>query len=257
MLPTGGPMSDTLVSAHPDPRHLVASGGLPEPETASRRPLRITIIDHHLLFADSLALTLEQEGYLATAIRFDPSDVSMAAVLAAALRSAGRLVLLEQDLGRVGDGIRLVAPLTASGASVVLLTESLDRALWGEALRQGAKHVLHKTCSVSEVAHTARRIHQGLPLMPQAQREALMAEALDRRDEEYLLRSRLARLTTCESEVLEALMKGAQVREIARSRVVVEATVRSQIKSILAKLEMRSQVSVVCAAYRVGWQPRD
>lgn len=254
MLLAGGSMSEMLLSADPRPRAVAASFGARKPAPLSQRPLRITIIDHHLLFADSLALTLEHEGYLATAVHFDPSDVSMAGILAAALRSAGRLVLLEQDLGRVGDGIRLIAPLTASGASVVLLTESLDRAMWGEALRHGAQHVLHKTCSVSEVALIARRIHNGLPLMSQAQRSVLIAEALARRDEEHTLRARLGRLTNCEAEVLDALMRGAQVREIARNRVVVEATVRSQIKSILAKLEMRSQVSVVCAAYRVGWQ---
>ena len=56
-------------------------------------------------------------------------------------------------------------------------------------------------------------------------------------------------------EVLGALMRGAPVREIARTSVVSEATVRTQVKSILAKLEMSSQLAAVGAAYKVGWHP--
>lgn len=50
-------------------------------------------------------------------------------------------------------------------------------------------------------------------------------------------------------------MRGAQVREIARESVVSEATVRTQVKAILAKLELSSQLAAVGAAYRVGWRP--
>jgi two-component system, NarL family, nitrate/nitrite response regulator NarL len=48
-------------------------------------------------------------------------------------------------------------------------------------------------------------------------------------------------------------MDGSQVRDIARTSVVSEATVRTQVKSILAKLETNSQIAAVGAAHRVGW----
>ena len=50
-------------------------------------------------------------------------------------------------------------------------------------------------------------------------------------------------------------MGGQTVREIARSAVVSEATVRTQVKSILAKLEVSSQLAAVGLANQVGWQP--
>lgn len=234
------------IAQHPDP-------GDPVP-AARTRPMRITIIDRHTLFADSLALTLEREGFIVTAIELDGPDASLATVLASGLRSAGRLVLLEQCLGRIGNGTRLIAPLAASGAAVVLLTESRDRFQWGEAVRQGAKDVLHKTCSLERVVTTARRVRDGLPLMPAEQRATLVVAALADQEELRVIRGRLARLTPGEMEILAALMAGAQVREIARTRVVVETTVRSQVKSILAKLETRSQLAAVGAAYRVGWR---
>jgi two-component system nitrate/nitrite response regulator NarL len=222
---------------------------------ARTRPMRITIIDHHALFADSLALTLEGEGFIVSSVELADRDASLASVLAAGLRSAGRLVLLEQTLGRAGNGLRLIAPLTASGAAVVLLTESRDRLLWGEAVRQGAKDVLHKTCSLAQVISTARRVRDGLPLMTAEQRATLVLAALADREETQAIRTRLDRLTPCEREILGALMRGDQVRDIAKARVVVEATVRSQIKSILAKLEMSSQLAAVGSAHRVAWRP--
>jgi DNA-binding NarL/FixJ family response regulator len=231
------------------------SAARPARNGGSLRPVRITIIDGHLLFADSLAMVLQREGFLVTVI--DPQDpgASMATVLAAALRGAGRLVLLEQHLGPLGDGLRLVAPLTAAGATVVLLTESTDQARWGAAVHQGAKDVLHKTCSLEQVVRTARRVRDGLPLMSREQRAALVEAALSSRDEARAIRARLDRLTLRETEVLGALMNGAPAQDIARADVVAVATVRTQIKSILCKLEMQSQVAAVGAAYRAAWRP--
>lgn len=215
--------------------------------------MRITIIDRHTLFAESLARSLEQHGYVVTAVKIDESRTSLASILAVGLRSAGRLVLLEQHMGAVGDGIRLIAPLTSSGAAVVLLTESTDPCQWGEALRQGARDVLHKSCSLGQVIATARRVRDGLPLMPPGQRASLVAVAVREYDEVRAIRTRLGRLTAVEREILGALMQGHAVRQIAEKRMVEEATVRSQVKSMLGKLEMRSQVAAVSAAHRVAW----
>ena len=57
-----------------------------------------------------------------------------------------------------------------------------------------------------------------------------------------------------ECEVLGQLMQGHSVRGIAEHSVVAETTVRTQVKSILAKLEVSSQLAAVGLAYRIGWQ---
>ncbi len=56
-------------------------------------------------------------------------------------------------------------------------------------------------------------------------------------------------------EILGALMNGEPVQEIARTNVVAVATVRSQVKSILTKLELQSQIAAVGAAHRAAWRP--
>ena len=69
------------------------------------------------------------------------------------------------------------------------------------------------------------------------------------------MQARLDLLTTREREVLAHLMLGRTVREIAARSVVSEATVRTQVKSILAKLEVTSQLAAVGLAHHVGWRP--
>jgi DNA-binding NarL/FixJ family response regulator len=62
-------------------------------------------------------------------------------------------------------------------------------------------------------------------------------------------------MTRREAEVLGQLMAGKQVSEIARLRFVSESTVRTQVKSILAKLGVNSQLTAVGLAHKLGWQP--
>ena len=54
--------------------------------------------------------------------------------------------------------------------------------------------------------------------------------------------------------MLGHLTEGHTVRDIARLSVVSEATVRTQVKSILAKLEVSSQLAAVGIAHAVGWR---
>ena len=60
-------------------------------------------------------------------------------------------------------------------------------------------------------------------------------------------------LTRRETQVLLALMRGATAREISKEAYVSLPTVRSQIRSILSKLGVSSQLGAVVLAYRSGW----
>jgi len=63
-------------------------------------------------------------------------------------------------------------------------------------------------------------------------------------------------LTGRERVVLGALMDGASAGEIAKASFVSMATVRSQIRSILEKLGVHSQVAAVALAHRSRWEAR-
>lgn len=214
---------------------------------------RILIIDDHALFAESLELGLSVEGYdvrRATSAELTPSHL-----LAVVLRWMPRVVLLDLDLGGFGDGGRLIRPIAHTGANVVVVTASTSRARWGECLHNGARTVIPKTRPLMEILSVARRLCQGMPVMTAAAREELIAEWLQHRRRQHDLLERLERLTRREREVLGHMMAGRTAVEIARLSVVSEATVRSQIKAILAKLEVSSQLTAVGIAREAGWSP--
>ncbi len=216
---------------------------------------RVTVIEDHLLFAESLVIALELEGYDVRLMPLGEPGRSVGTLLPAILRSNPRIVLLDLDLGLHGNGVRLVEPLTRAGAAVIVVTGSVERSRWGEAMAHGARRVMPKSSPLNEIAATIRRVSQGLPVTSLEERTELMrvwhAEQASVRD----ARARLERLTRRESEVLAHFLEGRQVREIAALSVVSEATVRTQAKAILSKLGVSSQLAAVGMARQAGWAP--
>ena len=212
------------------------------------------IIDDHVLFAESLELALSVEGYDVRRLELPEEGGSMATLRSLALRASPRTVLLDLDLGRFGDGVNLVAPLAKAGINVVVLTASEELGRWGGCMRLGARRVLPKSGALQQALSTVRRLNQGLPVMNREELELLLdAWSRERRAHDDL-RRRLDLLTPRERQVLAALIEGRTVRAIAQDSVVSEATVRTQVKSILNKLEVSSQLAAVGMANQVGWR---
>ncbi|WP_067429188.1 response regulator transcription factor [Nocardioides jensenii] len=216
---------------------------------------RVAVVEDHSLFAESLEIALEMEGHDVRRIILSEGGRSVSTLLPAILRAHPRVVLLDLDLGSYGNGVRLIDPLTRAGVNVVVVTASIDRGRWGECLRYGARRVLAKSAPLNDILATIRKINDGLPVISREEREELLEHWHKQRLEVQVMRSRLEHLTHRESEVLGHLMDGHAVREIARLSVVSEATVRTQVKSILSKLEVSSQLAAVGLAHHVGWQP--
>lgn len=219
----------------------------------SRSSHRVLIIEDHVLFAESLELTLSLEGYDVRRLVLPAEGGSMATLRSAALRANPRTVLLDLDLGRFGDGMNLIAPLARAGANVVVVTASSERGRWGACVRQGARKVLSKGGQLQETLATVRRLHQGLPVMTKDELESLLDAWRSEREASDDMRRRLELLTPRERQVLGALIEGLSVRDIAKQSVVSEATVRTQVKSILAKLEVSSQLAAVGLANHLSW----
>lgn len=220
----------------------------------SRSSHRVVIIEDHTLFAESMELTLSLEGYDVRRISLPDEGGSMATLRSAALRSNPRTVILDLDLGRFGDGVSLIAPLARAGANVVVVTASSDRGRWGACMKQGARRVHSKGGQLREVLGTVRRLHQGLPVVTKEELETLLDAYDHQRRAGDDMRRRLELLTPRERQVLDSLINGLSVRDIAKTAVVSEATVRTQVKSILAKLEVSSQLAAVGMANQVGWR---
>ncbi len=221
--------------------------------TTAHQPVRVALVEDHALFAESLQIALASEGHDVRRITLPTHARSASTLLPAVLRAQARVVLLDLDLGVLGNALSLITPISAAGGSVVVVTANNDHARWGECLRLGAKTVLSKNAPLHDILVTIRRIGNGLSVLDREVHEHLMRAWHAQRHELQQARAHLDLLTQRESQILGHLVEGRQVSEIARTEVVSEATVRTQVKAILSKLEVSSQIAAVGLAHRAGW----
>ncbi len=210
----------------------------------------VLIVDDHELVGTSLALSLAAEGL--DAHRAGPGGPDE--VLALAARLPAGLALLDLDLGRDPsgrpvDGARLVAPLLAAGWRVLILSGTRDHARVGAALAAGALGWVPKNAPFPALLAAVRAADAGRDVMPPERRAQLVELHHRRTAESAALATKLGRLSQREREVLAALAEGKRAQAVAEQFVVSLATVRTQIRAVLAKLEVGSQLEAV-ALYR-------
>ena len=213
----------------------------------------VLVVDDHVLFSEAVSLALGVDGRSVHRLCLETTGRTPARLLAAALRIGPDIVLLDLDLGRYGDGQDLVRPLARAGVDVVVVTGHADEADWGGCLRHGARTVFSKHRPLAELIVLVRRLEAGEQVLDPGEYQRLTALWQDRLDEDDEHRRRLARLTPREREVLAELMAGRTIREIAGHDVVSEATVRTQVRTILHKLGVSTQIAAVGMAHRVAW----
>ena len=221
---------------------------------ADGAPVDVVVVDDHRLLGDALTVALEAHG-LRTAV---PVLGPVADLVAHVVALRPGLVLLDLDLGgETGDGSVLVRPWVEAGLRVLLVTASTDVEQVARAVEQGAIGVVPKNAPFHDLLDVVVAAARGVEVMTPLQRLALVDEARRRRAERDARLAPFARLTVREQEVLCELAAGRPVAAIARGSVVSEATVRSQVRSILTKLGVRSQLEAVVAAQQSGWTAGD
>jgi DNA-binding NarL/FixJ family response regulator len=215
---------------------------------------RVAVVDDHALVAEALSLSLSPKGFEVLTIPVSGIRPEAGPLLAAILQAGVDVVLLDLDLGAAGDGTRLIQPLARSHQRVIVLTGTNDPTHWGACLAQGATTVLSKTSPLPRIADAIQSAVAGRPVMSPAQRDDLIMRWSMRSSNHDDRRKRLGSLTPREAQVLAELMHGKRVREVAKDAFVSEATVRTQVKSILAKLGVNSQLAAVAMARDAGWR---
>lgn len=206
---------------------------------------RVLVVDEHDLFATGLQLALADRCW-----DVEPNSGPTAVdVLAHARRFEPHCVLLDVRLGDgIGSGIDLIGPLVATGAQVVMLTAERRRPILAECLQAGAAGFIGKAVALDEVDASLGHLFAGDTIIGRSVRAALLDELRRERDREAQARKKFERLTPREALVLAALTDGLNADEIARDHVVSLATVRSQIRAVLQKLGVRSQLAAVAVA---------
>jgi DNA-binding NarL/FixJ family response regulator len=213
----------------------------------------VLLADDQPLLRRGFRMILEAEGDLAVVAEAGDGEEA----IDLARLHAPDVVLM--DIRMPGtDGIEATRRIIAADASVrvlVLTTFDLDEYAFG-ALRVGASGFLLKDVRPAELVAAIRTVAAGDAVVsPRVTRRLLeeYAQVLPlspaQRDQQY---PQLSALTEREGEVLVAVAHGMSNAEIAASLYVSEATVKSHVGRILAKLGLRDRVQVVVLAYETG-----
>jgi len=206
----------------------------------------VVIIDDHELFSTSLLLALKNSGVDASL----PPVEGVSKLLARRPHEPVGLIVLDLDLGADPDGRRmngadLVEDLRAKGWATLIVTGSNDRSVIAAGIARGAVGLVQKSSSFDVLLGTVVTAASGKPVMSAAERDRWLELHKRCQARERELAQRLSRLSPREREVLDRLAEGQRAAAIAERFVVSMTTVRTQIRSILAKTGVNSQLEAV------------
>jgi len=152
------------------------------------------------------------------------------------------------------DGITATRELTATAPKtkvLMLTTFEQDDYIFG-GLAAGAAGFMLKRTTPEELIGAIHTVAAGNSLLSPSVTKRVIAEMAHAPRRDARPNDRLALLTPREHEVLVLIGKGLSNGEIAAELVVEESTVKSHVKRILQKLQLRDRVQAVIVAYESG-----
>ena len=152
------------------------------------------------------------------------------------------------------DGIaatRELARAAPSARVLILTTFEQDDYIFG-ALRAGASGFLLKRTRPEELLAAVHTIAAGEALLSPSVTRRVINRMAQQPTPDLADQGRLDGLTPREREVLVRIARGLSNREIAAALHVEESTIRTHVKRILMKLELRDRVQAVIFAYETG-----
>jgi DNA-binding NarL/FixJ family response regulator len=174
-------------------------------------------------------------------------------VLALAAELRPDVILMDLRMPRM-DGVEATRRLRERDPAVkvvVLTTYADDRSVL-DALRAGALGYLTKDAGAAEIQQALHRVADGQAALDPAVQRHLVEAIADGVPSGPAMASLPAGLTPREAEVLTLIAAGLSNTEIAERLVVSEATVKSHVNHMLAKIGARDRAQAVGYAYRHG-----
>lgn len=211
--------------------------------------IRVLIVDDQPVIRAGVARILGPDDGFDVVAECDDGDEAVEAVAA----HRPDLVLMDIRMRRM-DGVtatRLLQELPDAPPVLVLTTFDDDDALWG-ALDAGAAGFTLKDTSADDLIAAARAVAGGAAwLDPKVAPRVLTAFRSHVRPR-LTDAARLPELTDREHDVLREMARGATNSEIATALLVSEATVKTHVGAIFAKLGARDRAAAIVYAYDHG-----
>ena len=215
--------------------------------------IRVLLVDDQALLRMGFRLVLDAEPDLE--VVGEAGDGRTALEQSAALRPD--VVLMDVRMPGM-NGIEATEKLVAEHPEIrvlILTTFDLDEYAFA-ALRAGASGFLLKDAKPAELAAAIRSVASGDAVVsPRVTRRMLemFSGSLPREGKEVKgVDPRIAALTARELEVLRAVAEGLSNAEVAARLFLSEATVKTHVGRILAKLGVRDRVQAVVLCYESG-----
>lgn len=215
--------------------------------------IRVLLADDHGAVRAGLRMLLETDPGIE--VVGEAADGEAAVANARALRPD--VVLMDIRMPRM-DGVQATEAIVADGSAqvLVLTTFDLDEYVLA-ALRTGAAGFLLKTADGASLVDAVRRVGVGEAVIaPEVTRTLLDAFVASRpgpgEGTEAGEPDQFSDLTSREREVLACIGRGWSNQEISRSLHITEATTKSHVSRVLAKLGCRSRVQAAIVAREAG-----
>ena len=215
-------------------------------------PLRVLLVDDQSLLRMGFRLVLEGTDIEVVG---EASDGAQGVAMAQELRPD--VVLMDVRMP-VMDGIEATRQITQTTESRVIILTTFDVDEYAFAgLRAGASAFMLKDAQPEELVRAVQVVNAGESMVAPRMTARLVEEFINNTStSKYALngiyRSRLESLTPRERDTVEALAAGLSNSEIAEKFFVSETTVKTHVRSILSKLDVRDRVQVVVFAYESG-----
>jgi DNA-binding NarL/FixJ family response regulator len=163
------------------------------------------------------------------------------------------VVLMDVRMPHV-DGVAATREIaaTAPRSRVLMVTTFEDEDYVVGALSAGASGFLLKRTRPEHLIEAIHTIAAGESLLSPSVTRTVIDRMTRTPSTDKSAGQRLRSLTPRERDVLELLARGMSNVEIAGTLVVEESTVKTHVKRILAKLELRDRVHAVILAYETG-----
>jgi len=218
--------------------------------TAEMAPIRVLVVDDQELVRSGFCVILDAADGITVVGEAANGEAAVSQVAA-----HGPDVVL-MDIRMPGmDGLEATRQITRdqdTAPKVVMLTTfDLDEYVY-EALRAGASGFLLKDSPRADLIAAVRAAAAGNALLAPSVTRRLIEAFARRPPETTPSPARLAALTAREREVLVRLARGGSNTEIAATLFVSEATVKTHVGNLLAKLGLRDRVQAVILAYETG-----